>query len=78
MIREFIKPVDNTYVLNLPDEMVGKTVEVIAFEIDSNDKLIGDLKINQSIQDIKEKYSRYPVISHDNYQFNRDEASDYE
>ena len=34
MIREIVKPEGNTYILNLPDEMVGKTLEVIAFEIE--------------------------------------------
>ena len=77
MIRELIKPVENTYLLNLPDEMVGKTIEVIAFEIDSNDKVEGS-KAKHSIQDIKERYGSLPKISHDNYKFNRDEANDYE
>ena len=78
MIRELIKPDKNTYLLTLPDEMVGKTVEVIAFEIEDNNRLVDEIKASQNIQDIKNKYSRYPVISHDNYQFNRDEANDYE
>lgn len=76
MIREFIKPAKNTYILNLPDTMVGKTVEVIAFEIDKDE--IEEVKVHSDLQDIKERYSRYRVISHDNYQFNRDEANDYE
>lgn len=73
MIRELIKPSGNTYILNLPDEMVGKTVEVIAFEIEESKEVKAT-----SIQDIKQKYSRYPVISHDDFQFSRDEANDYE
>jgi len=77
MIRELIKPSGNTYILNLPDEMVGKTVEVIAFEIENNDKSI-EAKEVKNLQDIKQKYARYPVISHDDFQFSRDEANDYE
>jgi hypothetical protein len=77
MIRELITPTKNIYILNLPDEMVGKTVEVIAFEVD-NDKPISQMKSALIKKDIKEKYSRYPVISHDKYDFNRDEANDYE
>jgi len=77
MIREVIQPTDNIYMLNLPDEMVGKTVEVIAFEIDNNKGEI-NVKAVKDINSIKEKYSRYPIISHDNYQFDRDEANDYE
>ncbi|HWZ16462.1 MAG TPA: hypothetical protein VNW95_14580 [Mucilaginibacter sp.] len=78
MIRELIKPVDNTYILNLPDEMVGKTVEIIAFEIDNDESQPIELKSAQSILDIKKRYASYPVISHDNYRFNRDDANDYE
>ncbi|WP_299584722.1 hypothetical protein [Mucilaginibacter sp.] len=77
MVRELITPVNNKYILNLPDEMIGKTVEVIAFEVDSKEDVL-KVKPTQNIQDIKERYSRYPIISHDNYQFNRDEANDYE
>jgi len=58
--------------------LVGKTVEVIAFEIDNIKDKVAKAKSSQDIQDIQERYSRYPVISHDNYQFNRDEANDYE
>jgi len=78
MIREVIKPKKNTYILNLPNEMVGKTVEVIAFEIDNIKDKIAKAETSQDIKDIQDRYSRYPVISHDNYQFNRDEANDYE
>lgn len=77
MIRELIKPVDNTYILNLPDEMIGKTVEIIAFEIEGIENP-GEVSNPQTIQDIKERYSHYPVISHENYRFSRDEANNYE
>ena len=33
LIREIICPTENTYTLRLPDEMIGKEVEIIAFEI---------------------------------------------
>jgi hypothetical protein len=39
MIREMIIPVQNTYILHLPDNMIGKNVEVIAF---ATDDLAGD------------------------------------
>ena len=34
MIREIIVPTQNTYLLHLPDNLVGKNVEVIAFSSD--------------------------------------------
>ena len=81
MVREIVNSAKNTYTINLPDEMVGKTVEVIAFEInDSVQKSIvktpGDLDDN--LKSIKQRYSQYPSISHSGYKFNRDEANDYE
>jgi hypothetical protein len=75
MIREIVKPTKNTYLLNLPDEMIGKTVEVIAFEIEKDSESI---VADSTLQDIQKKYSKYPSISHENYQFNRDEAHDHE
>jgi len=78
VIREVIKPEKNVYILNLPDEMVGKTVEVIAFEIENAKEEPVKTNNTLTIQDVMERYSRYPLISHDSYQFNRDEANDYE
>ena len=71
MIREIVKPAGKTYTLNLPEDMIGKTVEVIAFEIDRDNSNNGDVK---SPAEIKKTYSKYPPISHENYQFNRDDA----
>ena len=78
MITEFITPVDNKYTLNLPDEMLGKTIQVIAFEIGKDEAMDSVVKSVQKLQDIKDRYAKLPLISHDNYQFNRDDANDYE
>ena len=75
MIREIVKPAGKTYTLNLPDDMIGKTVEVIAFEIEKN---TNPAYRSKTVADIKSKYSKYPSISHENYQFNRDDAHDHE
>lgn len=75
MIREIAKPAGKTYTLNLPDDMIGKTVQVIAFEIEKNADAVGSPK---NMADIKSKFSKHPAISHENYQFNRDAAHDHE
>lgn len=49
-IREIVKPTKNTYLLNLPDEMIGKTVEVIAFEIEKDSESI---VADSTLQDIQ-------------------------
>jgi len=77
MIREIVKPTKNTYTLNLPDEMIGKVVEVIAFEIKKNTEVISTTSTaKKKLSEIKKKYSKYPLVSHVNYKFDRDEAND--
>lgn len=41
LIRKIIVPTGNSYVLTLPDEMIGKRVEVIAFELNKDIPVIG-------------------------------------
>jgi len=77
MVREIVKSAGNTYMLNLPEEMIGKTVEVIAFEIASEQVSVApDPK--QNLAGIQNKYLQYPLISHKEYQFNRDDANNNE
>lgn len=78
MIREIVRPAGKTYTLSLPDDMIGKTVEVIAFEIDHADQSNNSSTSKKTLAEIKRRYSKYPSISHENYQFNRDEAHDNE
>jgi hypothetical protein len=66
MIRELIVPDANTVLISLPDEYIGKTVEVIAFAVDES-----NIKANR----------RTPVfgalkIDTSNFHFNRDEANE--
>jgi hypothetical protein len=76
MVREIVKSAKQTYTLNLPDDMVGKTVEVIAFEIKTND--VEENPPGKSLLEIEKKYAQYPMISHKDFRFNREEANDYE
>ncbi|MBS1500415.1 MAG: hypothetical protein JST32_00030 [Bacteroidetes bacterium] len=78
MIREIVKPAGKTYTLNLPEEMIGKTVEVIAFEIDKTQATAVSSSATAELRDIKKKYSKYPPVSHENYKFDRDGAHDHE
>jgi len=73
MIREIVKPEGNTYLLQLPDEMIGKTVEVIAFEIEEK------VTVNpqKSLIELKEELKGLTVNMKD-FKFDRDEANNYE
>jgi hypothetical protein len=73
LIREIIYPTENNYTLRLPDEMIGKQVEVIAFEIEKTPQKIASDKmerLSKSLDKLK--------IDLSNFKFNRDEANDYE
>ena len=73
LIREIIYPTENNYTLRLPDGMIGKQVEVIAFEIEKTpEKATSDKmeRLVKSLDNLK--------IDLSNFKFNRDEANDYE
>jgi len=75
MLREIIVPENNTYLLKLPDELVGKRVEVIAFEIE--EKTDDSLEVNEKLKSIREIFDG-KRIDLSSFKFNRDEANDYD
>lgn len=77
MFIGIVESAENTYIINFPKELVGKKVEVIAFEIEEEKHIIPspDPSI---LEDIKNRYDKLPKISHEHYKFNRDEANDFE
>ncbi len=76
MLREIIVPLDNTYLLKLPDNYVGKPLEVIAFSLDEKDQN-EYLKASKSLAEIKTFFSRF-TFNMKGFRFNRDEANNYE
>ena len=56
MIREIIVPTQNTYLLHLPDNLIGKNVEVITF---SND----DISIENTSSQISGKKTMAQAIA---------------
>jgi hypothetical protein len=81
MVRQIIIPTSNTYILNLPDELLGKEVEVLAFELQKEGVLV-DFKTDELL--IPKTISKASDIFNDcmvdlsKYKFNRDEANNYE
>jgi hypothetical protein len=67
MIRETLIPEKNEIKISLPDNFIGKQVELIAF-------------INEEIEVNPKKNSKRPFIvmdvKVDNYKFNREEANE--
>jgi hypothetical protein len=73
MLREIIKPVKSNVTLRLPEEMVGKTVEVIAFEINEvQNSSTKAQRLNQI-----EEVTKATLIDLSGFKFDRDKANDY-
>ena len=70
MYRAIITPKETTLTIELPEQMVGKPVEVLAFEIEKNQPTVK----KPSAKQIKEFYSAYQVDM-TGYTYNRDEAN---
>lgn len=77
MLRQIVKPTQNTLTLQLPDDLIGKTVEVIAFELEERSSATADKRYNRRIEDIAELFDQYRVDL-SSFKFNRDEANDYD
>ena len=78
MLRQIITPLESSFTLQLPTNMVGKTVEIIAFELKDADAELPasstvKLKRLARIQDITKK----SLVDLSNFKFDRDEANNY-
>ena len=78
MIRKIIVPTERQYILEIPESFIGKSVEVLAFEVDEPD--------NEAPQEenkkerLKKIRSAFDGVRVDlsNYKFDRDEANNYD
>ena len=80
MLRQIITPSEPSVTLQLPYDMMGKTIEIIAFEIEgqSNKPQAGD--DDDKILRLKriEDLTRDKLVDLINFKFNRDEANNYD
>ena len=78
MIRTIVKSDKNSLTLNLPDDLVGKVIEVIAFSIEDAKVDIEDTSTKkEKVKLLKNKLKNFTFNS-GGYKFDRDEANDYE
>lgn len=77
MVREIITPTNSVFTMRLPDEMMGKTVEVIAFEIEVPDS---SKRITPKEQKLKwiDELTAPTLIDLSKFKFNREDANNYE
>lgn len=74
MLREIIRPTKASFTMRLPDEMIGKTVEVIAFEINESETVPDKLLRLQQIEDL----TKSTLVDLSNFKFDRDQANNYD
>lgn len=74
MLREIITPKKRSVTVQLPEEMVGKTVEVIAFEIEAAKK---EPSRAQRLRRI-EALTKSSLVDLSGFSFDRDDANDYD
>ncbi|MEO3403934.1 hypothetical protein AAFN85_08520 [Mucilaginibacter sp. CAU 1740] len=78
MVRTILKPERNSLTIKLPDNFVGKVIEVIAFEIEQNaDEQVATEEKKKRIEDLNKVLNKHRVDL-TNFKFDRDEANDYE
>lgn len=77
MIRQIITPKDALITLRLPDAMVGKTLEVIAFEIDGVSAQQSFTTKAERLQKIDE-LTKNSLVDLSNFRFSRNEANNYD
>jgi hypothetical protein len=76
MLRQIIKPkTKEQLVIRLPDEYIGKEVEVIAFDIEQNSNDNQNLR-SQTFEEIEAHFNKGVLINTKNFIFNRDEANE--
>jgi hypothetical protein len=78
MIRTILKSDKNNLIVHLPDDLVGKMIEVIAFSIEDTKSIVKDtLSKEERIAALKGKLKDFTFNS-GGYKFDRDDANDYE
>ena len=78
MIRTILKSDKNSLALELPDDLVGKMIEVIAFSVEDTTTAVKDSSPKRArIAALKNKLKNFTFNS-GGYKFDRDEANDYE
>jgi hypothetical protein len=77
MIRTILKSTHNQLMLELPDDLVGKMIEVIAFSVEDDNENTAILSKEDRVIALKNKLKHFTFNS-GGYIFNRNEANDYE
>lgn len=77
MIRTIIKPTKRSLTIQLPENLIGKVVEVLAFEVEETKGTKKRITKKSSVEQLKKEFAEFAFNS-GGYKFDRDEANDYE
>ena len=81
MVRKIVIPQERTYTLELPEEFIGKEVEVLAFKVGKDaptrEQTTPDQSKEARIEYLRKVLEPYRVDL-SNFTFDRDEANDYD
>ena len=79
MLRQIVTLSESSFTLQFPKDMIGKTVEIIAFELKeaNNTTIINEQEKKQRFKRIDE-ITRNSLVDLSNFKFNRDEANNYD
>jgi hypothetical protein len=74
MVREIITQANSSVTLHLPKEMIGKTVEIIAFEINEDKNALSREQRLRQIEDL----TKSTRVDLSRFKFDRNEANNYD
>lgn len=77
MVRTILKPTKKSLTISLPGYLVGKVIEVIAFEVNPDAPGMAEQDRIKRIKSISEGLNKYRIDLSD-FKFDRDEVNDYD
>lgn len=75
MVRQIIVPQDSVVTVQLPKEMVGKRIEVLAFEISDEPQ---DAATKEEFYKLIDEITAASRVDLSNFRFDRNEANNYD
>lgn len=74
MIRTIIKPTKRSLTIQLPENLIGKVVEVLAFEVEETMGTKKRITKKSNVEQLKKEFAEFSFNS-GGYKFDRDEAN---
>jgi hypothetical protein len=87
MIRKIFVPKEKEYILEIPDSLIGKSIELLAFEVKVDEPIKREKTEVEDVSYEKEDFGKFKSFgkrtqklrySSKGYKFSREEANDYQ